>query len=170
MVDAVAVPLVPMIMQPMQSDVHAKLVIRTQVHNRRLNVKVIAIGYTQVIQCLLIILYCISDSCQVNNGGCGDNAICSHDDVTDAVKCTCKIGFTNVGSSSAVVCKGSTFYSGCLKCMDHLILDSCEVKNGGCDPNAACSHDSKSNAVRCSCKGGYTNIGCAYTVVCKGMI
>lgn len=171
MVDVVAVPLVPMITQPMQSDVLARLVIRTQVQNRRLNVQVIAIGYNQVIviQCLIIILYYIIDSCQVNNGGCGDNAICSHDDVSDAVKCTCKIGFTNVGSSSAIVCKGRAFYSGRFKCIDHLFLDSCEVKNGGCDPNAVCSHDSKSNAVRCSCKGGYTNIGCAYAVVCKGM-
>ena len=48
------------------------------------------------------------------------------------------------------------------------ILDSCLVKNGGCDPNAACSHDSKTNAVVCRCKPGFTNTGSGSTVVCKG--
>lgn len=48
--------------------------------------------------------------------------------------------------------------------------DSCTVSNGGCDPNAACSHDKDSNAVVCTCKTGYTNVGTDGTVVCKGEI
>ena len=51
---------------------------------------------------------------------------------------------------------------------DPLILDSCEVNNGGCDPNALCSHDSTSNAVICTCKTGYTNTGTGSNVVCTG--
>ena len=49
----------------------------------------------------------ISDSCQVNNGGCGPNTICSHDPKTNAVVCSCKPGYTNTGSGSTVVCKGT---------------------------------------------------------------
>ena len=48
----------------------------------------------------------VTDSCQVNNGGCDSNAICSHDGTSNAVKCTCKTGYSNVGSDSNVVCKG----------------------------------------------------------------
>lgn len=55
---------------------------------------------------LLNTLTCITDSCQVNNGGCDTNAFCSHDKTTNAVICTCKTGYTNTGSASAVVCKG----------------------------------------------------------------
>ena len=46
------------------------------------------------------------DSCQVNEGGCDLNAICSHNTTTNAVICTCKAGYTNSGSQSTVVCKG----------------------------------------------------------------
>ena len=47
------------------------------------------------------------DSCLVNNGECEKNAICSHDTTTFAVICTCKTGFTNVGSDANVTCQGS---------------------------------------------------------------
>ena len=46
------------------------------------------------------------DTCQVNNGNCDTNAVCSHDAATNAVKCTCKQGFVNVGSGKVVVCNG----------------------------------------------------------------
>ena len=48
------------------------------------------------------------------------------------------------------------------------ISDSCTVNNGGCDPNAFCSHDTTTNAVQCTCKTGYTNTGSGSTTVCKG--
>ena len=49
-----------------------------------------------------------------------------------------------------------------------LISDSCKVGNGGCDCNAACSHDPTTNAVKCTCNTGYTNTGSGSTVVCTG--
>lgn len=48
-----------------------------------------------------------ADSCLKDNGGCDKNAACSHDQSTNAVKCTCKIGYTNVGSESNVTCTGT---------------------------------------------------------------
>lgn len=50
------------------------------------------------------------------------------------------------------------------------IVDSCDVNNGDCDPNAACSHDATTNAVKCTCKTGYTNTGSNFVVVCTGNI
>ena len=47
-----------------------------------------------------------TDSCHVNNGGCGPHASCSQDPSTYAVKCTCQTGYTNTGSDSAVNCTG----------------------------------------------------------------
>ena len=32
----------------------------------------------------------------------------------------------------------------------NLCVDSCTIKNGGCDPNAACSHHPTTNAVVCT--------------------
>lgn len=55
-----------------------------------------------------IIHQIISDTCQLCNGGCDADAICSHDPTTNAVVCTCKVGYTNVGIGSTVVCKGNT--------------------------------------------------------------
>ncbi|CAF2029959.1 unnamed protein product [Rotaria magnacalcarata] len=37
--------------------------------------------------------------------------------------------------------------------------DSCTVNNGGCDANAVCSHDTTTNAVKCTSKAGYTYFG-----------
>lgn len=51
----------------------------------------------------------VTDSCLVMNGGCDTNAVCSHDATTNACKCTCKTGYTNVGSGTNVVCKGEKF-------------------------------------------------------------
>lgn len=48
------------------------------------------------------------------------------------------------------------------------ITDSCLINNGGCDKNAACSHDATTNDVRCTCKTGYVNTGSNSTVVCTG--
>ncbi|CAF1604945.1 unnamed protein product [Rotaria magnacalcarata] len=81
--------------------------------------------------------------CCQNNGGCGPNALCSENRTTTAITCTCKIGYTNTGNATNVVC-----------------TDSCTVNNGDCDPNADCSHEPKGHAVKCTCKAGYTNTGC----------
>ncbi|CAF2268611.1 unnamed protein product, partial [Rotaria magnacalcarata] len=89
----------------------------------------------------------IANGCTVNNGGCGANAACSYSATTNAVKCTCKDGYTNTGSAANVHC-----------------TDSCAVNNGGCGANAACSHDATTNAVKCTCKDGYTNTGSASKV------
>ncbi|CAF4621154.1 unnamed protein product, partial [Rotaria socialis] len=43
----------------------------------------------------------------------------------------------------------------------------CTDNNGGCDPNATCSHDATTNAIDCTCKTGYTNTGSSVNVVCK---
>lgn len=51
----------------------------------------------------------LADSCQVENGGCCGNAICSHDGTTNAVRCTCKTGYTNTGSGGNTVCTGKLF-------------------------------------------------------------
>ena len=42
------------------------------------------------------------------------------------------------------------------------------MNNGGCDKNAACTHDKDSFAVVCTCKTGYTNVGTATAVKCEG--
>ncbi|CAF4173156.1 unnamed protein product [Rotaria magnacalcarata] len=89
-------------------------------------------------------------SCNIKNGDCDPNAACSHDDVTNAVKCTCKAGYTTTGSAVKIVCK-----------------DTCTIKNGGCAPDVACSHDATTNAVKCTCKPGYTNTGSDDNMVCK---
>lgn len=44
------------------------------------------------------------DSCLVDNGGCCNNAECSHEYITNAVKCSCKLGYRDVGSGSDMVC------------------------------------------------------------------
>ena len=40
----------------------------------------------------------------MDNGGCCNNADCSHEYSTNAVKCTCKMGYRGVGSGSDMVC------------------------------------------------------------------
>ena len=57
------------------------------------------------------IVIILLDSCTINNGGCGDNTICSHDSATYAVRCRCKIGYTNTGSSARLNCTGTTRYA-----------------------------------------------------------
>lgn len=116
------------------------------------------------------------DSCQVKNGGCDANAACSHDRKTNEVVCTCKTGYTNTSPTSTVVCTGTSkieivieSYLQCCCCFfSKMFVDSCQVENGGCDTNAICSHDSKTNAVKCTCKTGYTNTGSSSNVICKG--
>lgn len=116
----------------------------------------------------------LSDSCKVNNGGCGCTATCSHDSTTFAVRCTCKTGYTNTGTSSNVVCTGKRKkIKLCLKWstyarLKQYIVDSCEVNNGGCGANTICSHDQSTFAVKCTCKPGFTNVGTGSVVTCKG--
>ncbi|CAF4451310.1 unnamed protein product, partial [Adineta steineri] len=87
--------------------------------------------------------------CEVDNGNCPYNSVCSHDAKTFATICSCKVGTTNTGSKHKLVC-----------------TDSCEVKNGECDANAMCSHDAATNAVKCTCKTGYANTGSNGHVTC----
>lgn len=47
-------------------------------------------------------------------------------------------------------------------------IDSCLVKNGGCDVNAICSHDNKTFGIICTCKTGYSNTGSTTNVTCTG--
>ena len=117
------------------------------------------------------------DSCTVKNGGCDVNAICSHDSKTNAVVCTCKTGYTNTGTDPTVICTGKTSSTGnnnsiryvCIR-LSSLFVDSCQVKNGGCDVNAICSHEAGTNAVTCTCKIGYVNVGSSCNVICKGKV
>lgn len=51
-------------------------------------------------------LFDILDSCEVDNGGCGKNADCSHEKKSFSVVCVCKTGYTNVGKDGNVVCEG----------------------------------------------------------------
>lgn len=46
------------------------------------------------------------DSCKVNNGGCGAYATCSKCESSGTVICTCKKGYTNVGTDKDVKCEG----------------------------------------------------------------
>lgn len=55
------------------------------------------------------------ESCQVNNGGCGVNAVCSYNPKTNAPICTCKAGYVNTGTNTSVVC---TLTSG--RCVSNL--------------------------------------------------
>ena len=52
--------------------------------------------------------------------------------------------------------------------MIEFLADACDVKNGGCDVNAICSHANGTYAVVCTCKTGYTNTGTGSTVNCTG--
>ena len=47
-----------------------------------------------------------TDSCNVDNGNCDSYATCSHETSTFAVVCTCKTGYTNIGTERNVVCEG----------------------------------------------------------------
>ena len=108
------------------------------------------------------------DTCLVNNGGCDANADCSHDTNTNQIKCTCKTGYTFGGAGSNAVCTGNQQKMNIHISSHMMFIDACEVNNGGCDANAVCSHDAKTNAAKCTCKTGYTNVGSASNVICKG--
>ena len=91
------------------------------------------------------------DACLVDDGGCDCNADCSHETLTNEVKCTCNTGYVFDSAGSNAVC-----------------VDACEVNNGGCESNAICSHDPMTYAPKCTCKIGYTNVGSDSNVICKG--
>ena len=111
-----------------------------------------------------------TDSCTKSNGGCDDNALCSHASPSNAVVCTCKVGFTMSGTGSDAVCVGELKREKpCLKIFlifSH--VDSCTKSNGGCNDNALCSHASPSNAVVCTCKVGFTMKGTGSDAICVG--
>lgn len=103
------------------------------------------------------------------------NAICSHDGTTKAVVCKCKVGYTNTGSSTNVTCTGKmtirvTVYHHTALCLSNPPIDTCLVNNGGCDTNAICSHETTTNAVKCTCKTGYVFTGTGSNASCTGNI
>ena len=51
-----------------------------------------------------ILSYCI-EPCDENNGGCEANAVCSTEDKSVVVKCTCKEGYVTRGSGSGTEVK-----------------------------------------------------------------
>ena len=57
----------------------------------------------------------------------------------------------------------------CRNVFDSFILDACQVNNGGCDSNAACSHSSSDNSVQCICKKGYADNGSGRPGDCKAI-
>ena len=115
----------------------------------------------------------LSDGCKVKKGRCPVNSVCSHDGKTNAVVCTCVPGFTNTGTNSSAVCQGKRDQP--RTSLEHLsqcfsLSDSCQINNGGCNANAACSHDPSTNAIRCTCNSGYTNTGSSSKVICTGNV
>ena len=115
-----------------------------------------------------------ADTCQVKNGGCDQNSICTHDSQSNAVVCICKKGYTNTGVAPIVVCTGKNSTVQASKKVSstcssfNAYTDSCQVNNGGCDANADCSHIPIDNAVKCTCKTGYVFIGTGTSTVCTG--
>ena len=114
-----------------------------------------------------------TDTCQVNNGDCDVNAICSHDGKNNSVVCICKTGYTNSGSASNATCTGKSNIQigqildiALIAC--EICLDTCQINNGDCDAHATCSHNATTYAVLCTCKTGYTNTGVAPNVTCTG--
>ena len=116
----------------------------------------------------------VADVCQVNNGGCDVNAICSRDPTTNVAKCTCKSGYINTGSTSNVVCTGirdelsTEMNNDPTLDSSRIVVVCCNINNGGCDVNAFCSQNRTSNTLTCTCKLGFTNVGSATNVTCKG--
>ena len=113
------------------------------------------------------------DLCEYKNGGCDNNATCSHDSPIDVANCTCKPGYRDSDPSPTnVVCIGKSFCLWGIRCIEYMRLDNldlCEYKNGGCDNNATCSHDSPIDVANCTCKPGYRDSDPSPTnVVCIG--
>ena len=65
----------------------------------------------------------VSDSCQVNNGGCGSRANCTRDSTTNIIRCICRAGFVNTGSDSNVVCTGNHFLKDWIVCFSEFFHD-----------------------------------------------
>ena len=79
----------------------------TLVLARRLSVQVDSINFAEaVLQVTALPLFDSTDSCRVLNGGCDNNAVCSHKAPSNEVICNCKVGYTNTGSSANVTCTG----------------------------------------------------------------
>ena len=164
-----------MIVQRMQSNALAILALPIPVLRRRSSVQVRRIVTDAETPSIIHGRHCLlsfSDGCLVKNGGCDANAVCSHDSKTYAIRCNCRTGFINVGCICNPVCAGTamteTIKSICSLFLLLLLTDECDVNNGDCGLNAACTHDAKTNAVQCVCQTGYTNIGTRLDVICAG--
>ena len=113
----------------------------------------------------------VSDACQVNNGDCDANALCSHEPTTNQAICTCRPGYADTGSDSRVICTRTSLSPVWNMDQSDLRLISvavCEVKNGGCHANASCAYKNSDDVVVCTCKTGFTNTGSATEVICAG--
>jgi len=82
--------------------------------------------------------YTSSGLCAINNGGCGDNAICSQ--YEDFTSCECASGYIDNGTMCVPVSSSA-----------------CSINNGGCDPNAICTEDA--HFTYCECAPGYDGDG-----------
>ena len=166
---------VHMMRRQMQSNVFARPDIPILLQHRMSFAKVITAGDDgERTSRLKLDKSIFADSCQVNNGGCDVNAICSHSPDTYGCECTCKTGYTNTGSPSNIVCTGeevneiNVMYYMLTFIHHQIFVDSCLIDNGGCDAYAICSHSNATNAVICTCKTGFTNTGTGSNVTCTG--
>ena len=106
-------PFVHMIQRIMKFNALASLATQTQVLVPPLpaQVRSISSSHSAMLRSHRLCIMFLADTCQVNNGGCTANAICSHDSTTNLAKCTCKPGYVNTGSPSNVVCTGINHWS-----------------------------------------------------------
>ena len=63
------------------------------------------------------------DACDVNNGGCHINALCSHEAKTNRVVCKCKTGYVDTDPGLLVVCTGKNTMALTLIFID--VVDRC---------------------------------------------
>ena len=177
-VDAMQVPSVRVIHRPVQPAVVVKLVTPTRAPPLRWFAQVMqwmGIVKIQMVEAYGPFCMLTLDSCQINNGGCDPNAVCSHNATNYAIQCTCKTGYANTGCVCNALCVGEWSKEITANATQSVhwfcivfLKDKCVINNGDCGSNAVCSHDSKTFAIKCTCKTGFTNTGSGSQVVCKG--
>lgn len=91
----------------------------------------------------------LANPCNVNNGGCNANALCSWSGLGLAVSCTCKSPYTGDGYTCT-------------------LPSPCATNNGGCDPfNGICTNNN--GVATCSCKTGFIGDGKTCTAAPGGI-